>query len=124
MAEHVGERLHRDNAVPFASRGENDASLEESPVPVGVSRVSHLATLPERPELALREVVVRQKVELVAVERRGRASHVPRPAGLRVDFQPVCMRPIAHRRVEVVLYHPPAAARLDAALVADGVDRS
>ena len=65
---------------------------------------------------------MRKHVELVAVELYMFRTPCPRPARLGIDLESVRVRPIAHRRVEVVLYHPPAAARLDAALVADGVD--
>ena len=122
VPQHVGERLHRDDAMAFATGGEDDSALKVPCVCVGMSDVGSVAPLPVRPELPLRKVVVRQKIELAAVERRRVAAPSPRSAGLGIDLEPVCVRPFAHRRVKRVLDRLPAAAGLDVTFVADGID--
>ena len=122
VAEHVGERLQGDDAPAFAPSGKDCRTLVEAAAPVRMPRERPLKAVVEHPELALREVVVREEVELVAVELRRLRAERPRPARFGKDLEPMTVGPVLHRRVESVLDRAPAAAGLDASLVADGVD--
>ena len=68
VPDHVGERLERDDAPAFAPSGKDRRALEEPSAPVRPPCVKPLEAPVENPELALGEVVVREHVELVAVE--------------------------------------------------------